>query len=65
MLYRIYGNMNFWIWTDLKDEIKGIAKDYKLDENKKIIYKEFEVAKAIQNKKEIETIYNVRIEEVV
>lgn len=65
MLYRIYGDLDLWTWMDLKADIKGISKDYRVDEKKKIIYKEFEVTLGIEKKEQIESLYNVKIEEVV
>lgn len=58
--------MKIGIWLDLKEDIKGIAKGYKLDDsNMKIIYREFEVAGAVKNKEEIENKYNMKFEEVI
>lgn len=46
MRVRIIGTLNIWKWLDFKEEIKGIMKDFEVEENQ-VVWKEFEVEKEI------------------
>lgn len=46
MRVKITGTLNIWKWLDFKEEIKGIMKDFKVDDNR-VVWKEFEVENEI------------------
>lgn len=46
MRVRIIGTLNIWKWLDFKEDIKGIMKDFKVEDNQ-VVWKEFEVEKEI------------------